>query len=308
MGTSFTVKATRFPEKLTKQEISKKIDNVLQKVNEQMSTYLDDSELSQINQNRSNDWIPISQEMHEVLAEALRISKFSGGLFDITVGPLVNLWGFGPEEMGTAKPDEGKIHELLNKIGYQHLIIKDEGFFVKKLVPELYLDLSAIAKGYGVDKVASLLESLGITEYMVEIGGEIRVRGKNNQNQPWHIAVEKPNQELHEIEKILAVTDTGMATSGDYRNYFEIDGVRFSHTIDPRTGYPITHKLASVTVLRPTSMEADAIATVLMVMGPEKGYQFVEENKIAAFFVIKSDNDFIDKQSTEFVKYFEEKK
>ncbi|WP_411728545.1 FAD:protein FMN transferase [Methyloglobulus sp.] len=148
----------------------------------------------------------------------------------------------------------------MNQIGYSRLKLKDGGLFVKKDIPGLYVDLSGIAKGYGVDQVALLLERLGLMDYMVEIGGEIRVKGKNKKGQPWQIAVEKPTAEKRMIEKVLAITDTGMATSGDYRNYFEVGGVRFSHTIDPRTGRPITHKLASITILSDTSMEADGLA------------------------------------------------
>ncbi|NOS75745.1 MAG: FAD:protein FMN transferase, partial [Methyloglobulus sp.] len=143
---------------------------------------------------------------------------------------------------------------------------------------------------------------LGIMDYMVEIGGEIRVKGKNNQGQSWQIAVEKPTAEKRAIEKVLSITDTGMATSGDYRNYFEVEGVRFSHTIDPRTGRPINHKLASVTVLSETSMEADGLATAFMVMGPDEGYKFAEQNHIAAFFIIKSDKGFDEKMSTAFAQ------
>jgi thiamine biosynthesis lipoprotein len=149
--------------------------------------------------------------------------------------------------------------------------------------------------------VATLLEHLGIMDYMVEIGGEIRVKGKNSKNEPWQIAVEKPTAEKRMIEKVLAVTDTGMATSGDYRNFFEVDGVRFSHTIDPRIGKPIKHSLASITVLNPTSMEADALATAIMVLGPDEGFQFAEKNRIPAFFIIKSDKGFEEKMSTAFI-------
>lgn len=300
MGTSYNIKASYLPESLSPKEIDRQLKGVLDKVSRQMSTYQKDSELSLFNQNTSTDWFAVSPELYEVTKEALTISQLSNGLFDVTVGPLVNLWGFGPEEMSFKKPDESVVKERLNHIGYQRLKLKEDGFYIKKDIPELYVDLSGIAKGYGVDQVASLLERLGITDYIVEIGGEIRVKGKNNQGQPWQIAVEKPTQESRSIEKIVTITDTGMATSGDYRNYFELDGKRFSHTIDPRTGYPINHKLASVTILSPTSMEADGLATAFMVMGPDVGFQFAEQNKIAAFFIIKSDKGFEEHMSTAF--------
>lgn len=302
MGTSYSIKASTLPDSLTPTEINRQVKEVLGKVNGQMSTYQKDSELSLFNQNTSTDWVSVSPELYEVIKEALKISQLSDGLFDVTVGPLVNLWGFGPEEMSLSPPDGALIKEKLNQIGYKHLIIKDDSLFVKKDFPELYIDLSGIAKGYGVDQVALLLERFGVMDYMVEIGGEIRVKGKNNQGQPWQIAVEKPTAEKRMIEKILAISDTGMATSGDYRNYFEVDGVRFSHTIDPRTGRPINHKLASVTVLSETSMEADGLATAFMVLGPDEGYKFAERNHIPAFFIIKSDKGFDELMSTAFIE------
>jgi FAD:protein FMN transferase len=302
MGTGYNIKASRLPDSLTPKEINRQVKELLVKVNGQMSTYQKDSELSLFNQNTSTDWLPVSPELYGVIKESIKISQLSNGLFDVTVGPLVNLWGFGPEEMTASPPDEAVIKDRLNQIGYNRLKLKDEGFAVKKDIPGLYVDLSGIAKGYGVDQVALLLERLGVVDYMVEIGGEIRVKGKNNKGQAWQIAVEKPTAEIRIIEKVLAVTDTGMATSGDYRNYFEVEGVRFSHTIDPRTGRPIDHKLASVTVLSETSMEADGLATAFMVLGPDEGYQFAEKNHIAAFFIIKSDKGFEELMSTAFAE------
>ncbi|MEQ1738292.1 MAG: FAD:protein FMN transferase [Methyloglobulus sp.] len=302
MGTSYSIKASHLPDKITPKDINEQVKQVLDKVSGQMSTYQKDSELSLFNQNPSTDWVAVSSEFYEVIKEAIKISQLSNGLFDVTVGPLVNLWGFGPDEMTFTTPDEAIIKDRLNQIGYQRLKLKDDGLFVKKDIPNLYVDLSGIAKGYGVDQVASLLERLGIMDYMVEIGGEIRVKGKNNQGQSWQIAVEKPTAEKRMIEKVLAVTDTGMATSGDYRNYFEVGDVRFSHTIDPRTGKPIKHKLASITILSETSMEADALATAVMVLGPDEGFQFAEKNHIAAFFIIKSDKGFDELTSSAFAQ------
>ena len=301
MGTTYTIKASRLPDSIKPAQVTARIEEVLKKVNGQMSTYDDKSELSLFNRSVSTDWQPVSSEFYTVLKEALNISQLTGGLFDVTVGPLVNLWGFGPEELPFKQPDDQMINERLKLIGYQHLQIKENELFAKKDMPGLYVDLSAIAKGYAVDQVASVLESFKINDYMVEIGGEIRVKGKNKEGESWHIAVEKPAEELRAIEKILKITDTGMATSGDYRNYFEIEGRRFSHEIDPRTGRPITNKLASITVLNDTSMEADALATAIMIMGPEEGLEFTEKNRIPAFFIIKSDKGFEEKMSTAFI-------
>jgi thiamine biosynthesis lipoprotein len=188
------------------------------------------------------------------------------------------------------------------------LSLQEKPFAIKKAIHDLYVDLSAIAKGYAVDQVGLLLEQVGMTDYMVEIGGEVRVKGKNIENQPWQIAIEKPTPNKIMVERIIGLTDTGMATSGDYRNFFEVDGVRFSHTIDPRTGHPISHKLASISVLVPTTMEADALATALNVLGPDEGYRLAEQHNIAALFILKTEQGFEEKSTTAFLNYTKEKK
>jgi thiamine biosynthesis lipoprotein len=200
-------------------------------------------------------------------------------------------------------PPDALIKEKQSKIGYQKLSLQEKPLAIKKAIPDLYVDLSAIAKGYAVDQVGLLLEQVGMMDYMVEIGGEIRVRGKNSENQPWQIAIEKPTPNKIMVEKIVPLTDIGMATSGDYRNFFEVDGVRFSHTIDPRTGRPISHKLASISILNATTMEADALATAINVLGPVDGYNLAEQHKIPALFIIKTADGFEEKSTTAFSSY-----
>lgn len=303
-GTSFHIKVSKLPESVISEQLKHQIMELLDEINGQMSTYLEDSELSSFNQNTSTDWVPVSAPLFIVLKEAQRISQLTNGAFDVTVGPLVNLWGFGPDPTKFAAPDDALIQERLNKIGYNYLSIKEEeSLAVKKTMPDLYVDLSAIAKGYTVDQVGLLLEKNGITDYMVEIGGEIRVRGKNASSEPWHIAIEQPTSNERVIEKVVGITDIAMATSGDYRNFFEANGVRFSHAIDPRTGRPITHKLASITILSKTTMEADALATAIMVLGPDEGYKFAERHNIAAFFIIKKDSGFDEKSTRAFASF-----
>ncbi|WP_020157108.1 FAD:protein FMN transferase [Methylobacter marinus] len=304
-GTSFHIKVSRLPEPVLPEQLKNQIMEVLDQIDGQMSTYLKDSELSRFNQNTSIDWVPVSAPLFTVLKEAQRISHLTGGAFDVTVGPLVNLWGFGPDPMKFVAPDNVSIQERLNKTGHNHLSIKEDLSAIKKAIPELYVDLSAIAKGYAVDQVGLLLEKNGITDYMVEIGGEITVKGKNINGGPWRIAIEQPTAEKRTVGKVVAITDISMATSGDYRNFFEVDGVRFSHTIDPRSGRPITHMLASVTILSKTTMEADALATAIMVLGPDEGYTFAERNNIAAFFIIKAAEGFDKKSTPAFTRYTE---
>jgi FAD:protein FMN transferase len=298
MGTSFSIKASSLPDKLNSTQLQRDIDALLTRINGQMSTYLDDSELSRLNHNPSTEWQGISEALFQVLFEANKISLLSKGAFDITVGPLVNLWGFGPDPMTYKPPTDTEIQEQLNLIGYLYLKLRENPFMIKKGLPELYLDLSALAKGYAVDQVAEMLEIQGITDYMVEIGGELRLKGSSITGKKWRIAIEKPTPEFRAIQTVLPITNISIATSGDYRNYFETDGIRFSHTIDPRNGRPITHNLASVTILSDTAMQADALATALMVLGPDQGFELAEQEMIAAFFIIKSDDGFVEKSTS----------
>ena len=292
MGTSYSVKVSSLPPELPTEQLRKEIRDSLERINAQMSTYLEDSELSLFNASRSTEWQPVSQALYQVLASARKVSELSHGAFDVTVGPLVNLWGFGPDPMTFTAPDPQLIEQKRKQIGYKLLSLRAEPVAVKKTIPELYIDLSSIAKGYAVDRIGELLEAHDIGDYLVEIGGEIRLRGHNLSGKPWRIAIEKPTPEQRMIQKIVPITNVAMATSGDYRNFFEVEGVRFSHTIDPRTGRPITHKLASVTVLRETTMEADALATAFMVLGPREAPKLAEREHIAALFIIKTEQGF----------------
>lgn len=300
-GTSYTVKVTSLPESVKSEVLKTQIKQLLDVLDGQMSTYQQDSELSLINKKISSEWITVSESLYTVLKQANTISNLSAGAFDITVGPLVNLWGFGPDAHSFIAPTDEKIKKQLSKTGFKRLLFDDKKKQIKKQNPKLYLDLSAIAKGYAVDRVGLLLEAQGINHYMVEIGGELRLKGLNIQNKPWRIAVEKPTPEKRMIQKVLPLTDISLATSGDYRNFFEAEGVRFSHTIDPRSGRPITHKLASITILSDTTMKADAFATALMVLGLEQGFQLAEKEKLAALFIIKTKDGFIEKASSSFI-------
>ncbi|MCP5334296.1 MAG: FAD:protein FMN transferase [Oceanospirillaceae bacterium] len=266
-----------------------KVDALLAHVNQQMSTYIPDSELSLFNKTPAPAKIPASSELRFVLSQSLEINHMSGGYFDVTVGPLVNLWGFGPDEMNEKKPSDEQIRIAKAEVGSDALSIGDD--WVAKSA-QRYVDLSAIAKGFGVDQVAALLEQQGIKDYLVEIGGELRIKGQKQPGMNWKVAVEAPDVSERRVQKVLSVADIGMATSGDYRNYFEVNGERFSHTIDPFTGSPVRHKLASVTILHPQCSMADGLATTMMVMGEEKAPAFATAHNIAAYFIVSTDNGF----------------
>ncbi|MEE9397173.1 MAG: FAD:protein FMN transferase [Methylococcales bacterium] len=305
MGTSFTVKVSQLPDGVEKKRLTEEIDQRLVEINDVMSTYIDHSELSRLNANSSTDWISISPELFYVISESRRISERSSGAFDITVGPLVNLWGFGPEYSGEKIPDESEIAAKRTNTGFHHFILRQPPPAIKKDIPNLSLDLSGIAKGYGVDQLAELLEREKIQDYLVEVGGEIRIKGRKMGASPWRIAIEKPLVDQRTVQMILELSDIGMATSGDYRNYLEKDGQHYSHTIDPTSGYPVTHKLASVTVLSQSAMHADAMATAFMVLGPDKGYRLAEAEMLTALFIIKNEKGFIEKATTAFKKLVE---
>lgn len=301
-GTGFTIKVSSLPSSVTGKELRKQIKQLLDELNGQMSTYQKDSELSKINANQSEDWLLVSPPLYAVLKQANAISELSNGAFDITVGPIVNLWGFGPEPMSFVAPDKVAIEQQLKKTGYKKIVFDDKNQKIKKLDPDIYIDLSAIAKGYAVDQVGLLLEQHKIADYMVEIGGELKLKGHNIADKPWRIAVEKPTAGNRAIQKVLPLSDISLATSGDYRNYFELEGVRFSHAIDPRAGRPITHNLASITILSDTTMKADALATALMVLGAGQGLSLAEKESIAALFIIKTDDGFAEKASSSFIE------
>ena len=221
-----------------------------------------------------------------VFTRAKEISEITGGAFDITVGPLVNAWGFG----FTGKEDitPGLIDSLLTYVGFDKVRIED--WQVIKNHPGVMLDMNAIAKGYTVDIVSEFFESQGITDYMVEVGGEIRVKGRNRNNQLWRIGIDKPVDDpaaiSRELQDIIHITQASMATSGNYRRFYIHDGQRFAHTIDPATGYPVEHNLLSATVIAPSAMDADAFATAFMVMGLEKSLEFAESDpRLEAYFI-----------------------
>jgi thiamine biosynthesis lipoprotein len=301
MGTRFTVKAVDLPSSIDAQSLQREIQDRLERVDALMSTYDPDSELSRLNRFDTMEWFEISPETATVLAEARRIAELTGGAFDVTVGPLVELWNFGPDKSPTDRvPADGEIEEVKAKTGWQGIEVRLSPPGVRKKRKELSVDLSGIAKGFAVDRVAEHLEERGIENYMVEVGGELRARGHNPQGKPWQIAVEAPTPGVRSIQRVVGLDGLGMATSGDYRNFFEEDETRYSHVIDPRSGRPIAHDLASVTVLAPSCMEADALATALLVMGPDAGYELAAREKIQALFIVRTEAAFAEKATPQF--------
>jgi thiamine biosynthesis lipoprotein len=265
-----------------------------------MSTYLDSSELSRFNALAAGKPLAVSRETLEVFALAREVSEATAGAFDATVAPAVDAWGFGPSGKRRV-PSSGELAALAARIDWRAVAVDREAGTLAKARDGVRADLSGIAKGYGVDLAARSLDALGAADYMVEAGGEVRVRGRNADGRPWRIGIERPDALPQEAFLVVPLDGLSMATSGDYRIYFEQDGRRFSHEIDPATREPVRGNLASVTVVAKECGWADAMATALFVMGAERGRAFAVEHGIAACFIERAEGGrLVDRQSPAF--------
>lgn len=297
MGTTYNVKFVPV-EGVDEQKLKQQIDKMLIDINQLMSTYIKDSELSNFNQWNSIEPFAMSAQTLVVLNEAKRLGAISAGLLDVTVGPLVNLWGFGPQARPEKIPTDAVINSTRKQIGLDKLTVGPS--WASKTEPSLYVDLSTVAKGYAVDQIAELLQTYQISNFLVEIGGEMRLAGIKISGLPWKVAIEKPETQQRSVQKIISIGDNAVATSGDYRNYYEQDGIRYSHLINPITGYPIIHNLVSVTVVHPSSMTADGLATALNIMGKEKALELAETYNIAVLLITKEKDGFTEYTSAKF--------
>lgn len=306
MGTTYNISYTPFTTGAsTANDVKQEVDKILERVNDLMSTYRPNSQISKFNSFKLQAPYKIDREFFKVVSLAQEISKQSAGAFDITVGPIVNLWGFGPTKR-TEPPSSAVLDQWKNKVGFNNLKLDSDNLTISKNHSDIYIDLSAIAKGYGVDAVAAYFESIQAVNYMVEIGGELRVKGLKN-GKSWNIGITRPGDDGSSIQKILKLSGHAMATSGNYRNYFVKDGKRFSHTIDPLTLRPVDHQLASVTVITNKSCaRADALATTLMVLGPKKGLIFANQHHLSAYFIYHKNGILKELYSTEFLKLISE--
>lgn len=292
-GTSFTVVLSGEHAAALLGELQVAIDAELAAIDLAMSTWRDDSELSRFNASPAGQPFAVSPRLVELLALGQTVSEQSGGAFDMSVGPLVEAWGFGRDKQAGREPPPDELARLRARVGWQKLTIDREAATLTKQVEGLELDVAAIAPGYAADRLAGILEAAGIEDYMIELGGEVRSRGNNPQGEGWKIGIEQPDADgARVVQAILRVHAAGVATSGDYRNYWEKHGVRYSHTIDPRTGRPIVHTLASVTVVHETAALADAWATALSVLGPDEGLALATELELAAYFLVRTRGGF----------------
>ncbi len=311
MGTTYTVKYIvpndkKLPEN---SEVQKQLDDLLVEVNRQMSTYDPKSEISQFNQQAANQGsTEIADDFATVVAEAIRLNKVTEGALDVTVGKFVNLWGFGPDKSVEKSPTPQQIAEAEKMVGLDKLIFRQPENGKKatlgKTVDGVYLDLSAIAKGFGVDKLAQHLDSLGVQHYLVEIGGELRGKGNNAQGEPWQVGIEQPSlAQQQQSQIVVPLHNRALATSGDYRNFHVNEqGKRLSHIINPQTKQPISHNLASISVVADSAMTADGLSTGLYVLGETEALRVAEREKLAVFLIVKTEKGFESKMSSEFKK------
>lgn len=305
MGSTYSVKISP-PLPVDRAVLARDIAGILDGVDARFSTYKPGSELSLLNVDPGTEPVPVSAEMATVLSAALDVSRISDGAFDVTVGPLVNLWGFGPGGKPRQVPAEQDLSAARERTGWRRLTLDTGAGTLRRDSPGVYIDLSGIVQGYGADAVARHLERIGIRDFMVDVSGDIVARGHNPAGRPWRVGVERPVTRLGVVERVVLLRDVAMTTSGDYRNYFEERGVRYSHLIDPSTGRPITHRLASVTVLGPEAMRLDGLDTALMILGPERGYEVAMREKVPALFIMRTDTGF-EERWTPFLEPYLEK-
>lgn len=287
MGTTYQVKyvAGRGPGVSRRETLQSGIAEILAEIDRQMSTYREDSELSRFNASRSTDWIPVSRELATVIETARTISHRSGGAFDVTVKPLIDLWGFGSgPPMPPTVPDAETVAAARARVGFRHLSVRAAPAALKKDIPALEVDLGAIAPGYAVDRIARFLSGGGVQSFLVELGGEVYARGRRPDGRAWQVGIERPTDARQEVDISLELDGKGLSTSGSYRNYFEYGGIRYSHEIDPSTGTPVRHRTVAVAVVADSVIEADAWSTALLVLGSDRGMELALREGMAARF------------------------
>ncbi|WP_430539378.1 FAD:protein FMN transferase [Luteibacter jiangsuensis] len=294
MGTTWSVNAV-LPDGADGRAIERGIQSEVDRVVAQMSTYEPDSDLSRFNRAPAGTWRTLPPELFTVLRYALWLAKDSNGAYDPTVGPLVNLWGFGPDKRPHDAPDAAAIAAARARVGWSKIELDEANR--RALQPGgVYVDLSSVAKGFGVDQVARFLDRSEVRDYLVEVGGELRARGGKPDGSPWRVGIERPGaaagavDSLDEVQRIVSLTGKAIATSGDYRHFFESGGTFFSHHIDPRTGYPVAHRVASVSIVADDCMHADPLGTAMTVLGPDEGMAYAKRHGIAVLFILYGEN------------------
>lgn len=305
MGGTWSLKLLKLPPSQTPDQLTAACQSVLDRLESEMSTYRPDSEINRFNRFKKTDWFPVSPDLAAIVTTAQQVSDQTDGAFDITIAPCVNLWGFGPEPTGLRAgkiPTDEEVERAKSHVNYRHLHVQLTPPALRKDDAALSIDLSAIAKGYAANELAKMLDDLGVSNYLIAVGGEVRAKGLSDLARPWHVGIEVPTPDTRRILRQVELRDAGVSTSGDYRNFFDVAGHRFSHELDPRTGRPVENAPASVSVIHSDSAYADAMATALMVLGPTDGYARAQKLHLAALFVTRGQGAFDVRATPEFEK------
>ncbi|HEY7640608.1 MAG TPA: FAD:protein FMN transferase [Steroidobacteraceae bacterium] len=303
MGTTYTVRIAGSPASADATRVRVAIDDVLARIDRSMSGYRADSEVARFNASAAMQWYDVSADLAAVVQVSLDISDASGGAFDITVAPLVAAWGFGPAGKPQALPTAGQIAQIETTVGYDKLHVRLDPPALRKDVAGLAIDLNGIAPGFAVDLLADRLQGLRIENFMIDIGGEIRARGHNARGEPWHIAVEHPVDTQQTPYMSVWLDGAAVSTSGEYRDYYERDGSRYSHTVDPRTGRTLDREPGSVVVIASTAAQADGWATALNVLGPRDGLALAAQRHLPVLFIVREAGDWRSHATPEFERY-----
>ncbi|MFJ2714702.1 FAD:protein FMN transferase [Pseudomonas sp. NPDC087346] len=297
MGSTYSIKYVRHAGLADSTQVRSEVEGILGEVDRQMSTYRSDSDIERFNALPASSCQTMPASILELVRVGEQLSQQSEGSYDLTVEPLMNLWGFGPQGREEKVPSAAALAEVMQRVGYHHLRI-DGDQLCKDAAVEV--DFDSIAAGYAVDTIAARLEAMGIHDYLAEATGELKASGKKLDGSPWRIALEEPRDDQQVAERVISIDGYGVSTSGDYRNYFLQDGRRYSHTFDARSGAPVLHNLASVTVIHPSTLMADGLSTLLLILGPERAWDYAEKHDIGAFFVIRADTGFVIRTSKAF--------
>ena len=304
MGSTYSIKYVRQGDLPAQASVRGDVEKILADVDQQMSTYRSDSDIERFNVLPAHSCQAMPTSILELVRVGEQLSEQSEGAFDLTVEPLLNLWGFGPQAREEKVPSAQALAEARQRVGHGHLRIEGDQLCKDAAVE---VDFNSIAAGYAVDTIATRLDEAGIHNYLVEVTGELKAAGRKADGSPWRIALEEPRDDRQVAERVIAVDGYGLSTSGDYRNYFQQGGQRFSHTFDARSGAPVSHNLASVTVIHPSALMADGLSTLLLILGPERGWDYAEKHDIGAFFVMRADTGFVTRSSHAFQRLIGEK-
>ncbi|MCD4532387.1 MULTISPECIES: FAD:protein FMN transferase [Pseudomonas] len=297
MGSHYSIQYVRHFATPGPKAVQAEVENILADVDQQFSTYRSDSDIERFNALPANSCQVMPEPVLELIRVGEQLSSQSDGAFDLTVEPLLNLWGFGPQSRSEKVPDAEALAQVRQRVGHAHLGI-DGDRLCKDAAVEV--DFDSIAAGYAVDRIAARLQALGIDSYLVEATGELKAVGRKPDGSAWRIALEAPRDDRQVAERVIEINGYGVSTSGDYRRYFEQDGARYSHTFDARTGAPVLHNLASVTVIHPSALMADGLSTLLLILGPERGWDYAEKHGIGVFFVLRDKQRFITRTNEAF--------